>query len=422
MNTITIPSFMEDFTQTNLLNFDESLIEIEGELDNEERICPYCGSKLHSHDVYETSLKHLPYGKKPIKVNFKKRRYECPSCKAKVMQNVSFQAEGHRITKALYTYACHLLSKGLTNKHVAMPTGLGRNTVKEIDKERLEKLYCNEDGSWKVPTERPKAIGIDEFLLRKGHKYATVIMSMETGSVLYLAEGKKKHVVYDFISYVGDEWMKSVEVVCCDMNSDFFEAFKDKCPNIQILFDYFHIKKNFNDKVISKLRTDECNRLTKEGKLEEAASLKRSRFILTSSRSTLVNGKKENLIRYEDIIKENTLLFTADLVKEKLSYAYSLRDEEEMKKEVNEIISICRETENKHFSWFAKLLDSHIDGIITHATYNLSSGKVEGTNNKIKTIRRQSYGLPDKDYFFLKVFDATRQPKWRGEESPNIYA
>ena len=58
MNTITIPSFMEDFTQTNLLNFDESLIEIEGELDSEEGICPYCGSKLHSHDDYETSLKH----------------------------------------------------------------------------------------------------------------------------------------------------------------------------------------------------------------------------------------------------------------------------------------------------------------------------------------------------------------------------
>ena len=35
--------------------------------------------------------------------------------------------------------------------------------------------------------------------------------------------------------------------------------------------------------------------------------------------------------------------------------------------------------------------------------------KIEGINQKIKTIRRQSYGLPDDEYFFLKLFDASRQ-------------
>ena len=40
-----------------------------------------------------------------------------------------------------------------------------------------------------------------------------------------------------------------------------------------------------------------------------------------------------------------------------------------------------------------------------------SSGKVEGTNNMIKTVRRQAYGYRDDEYFFLKLFDASRRDK-----------
>ena len=54
-------------------------------------------------------------------------------------------------------------------------------------------------------------------------------------------------------------WTMS-EAVACDMNSDFQEAFEEKCPHIQPVFDYFHIVKNFNDKVVSEIRKDEQRR------------------------------------------------------------------------------------------------------------------------------------------------------------------
>ena len=56
-----------------------------------------------------------------------------------------------------------------------------------------------------------------------------------------------------------------------------------------------------------------------------------------------------------------------------------------------------------------KLLDSHFEGIIAHASLPISSGKMESINNKIKTIRRQAYGLPGDMYFFLKLIDASRR-------------
>ena len=48
------------------------------------------------------------------------------------------------------------------------------------------------------------------------------------------------------------------------------------------------------------------------------------------------------------------------------------------------------------------LLSKHFEGIIAHATTGMSSGKIEGINNKIKTLRRpRGTGIQvDDDYFF----------------------
>ena len=115
--------------------------------------------------------------------------------------------------------------------------------------------------------------------------------------------------------------------------------------------------------------------------------------------------------RYLQLLSQNTLLFNLDYVKTILNEAYKLDSEEKMTTYIDEIISYCKSTENCHFKWFANLLEIHKEGIVSHAKYRISNGKIEGINQKIKTIRRQSYGLPDDEYFFLKLFDASRQ-KW----------
>lgn len=68
---------------------------------------------------------------------------------------------------------------------------------------------------------------------------------------------------------------------------------------------------------------------------------------------------------------------------------------------------VCKGTGNKHFKWFARLLKNHYESIIAYATFRITSGKIEGVNNKIKTLRRQAYGIPDDEYFFLKAIDVS---------------
>jgi transposase len=418
----------------------------EGTLDaSEENTKCSCGARMHINNHSGITLRHLPFGSNLSCVSFPRNQYACPKCGTTKMQFISFKAPGHMITEELYQYARDLLASGVyTNKEVADLTGLGKNTVKDIDKERLQELYTTSDNKLIKPEKPAKFLGIDEFKLHNGYRYATHIIDMETGHILWIAGGKKKQVVYDFIEHVGLEWMDNVEAVACDMNSDFQEAFEEKCPHIQPVFDYFHIVKNFNDKVVNEVRKDEQRRLYEEGNFEAARALKKTRYILMSSRKTLQSKdndarkerqiqrgsdlfKTDSIIRkeghekhYDALIQENQLLFTLDLIKENLTLAYSRKDEAIMAEDIISIMDMCKATDNLHFKWFANLLSTHFEGIIAHATYDISAAKIEGINNKIKTLRRQGYGYPDDEYFFLKLFDMSRRKYERNPKSHKI--
>ena len=52
---------------------------------------------------------------------------------------------------------------------------------------------------------------------------------------------------------------------------------------------------------------------------------------------------------------------------------------------------------------FAKTLQTHWDGILAYYDYRISTGPLEGTNNKIKTMKRQAYGYRDNEFLKLKI-------------------
>ena len=374
----------------------------------EPGFCPGCSTKLVKNGTLVTTLRHIPLGIEHTKIKVSYARFRClnTDCKFNTRsQSIPFKANGYRITKALKECTERLLSDGCTLKQVAEITGLDKMTVKSIHKELLLSKFT-----------------IDGKMLIKPERQAR-----------YLAHGKKKAVVYEFMDHVGDEWMSKVEAVACDMNSDFEEAFKERYPKLDIVYDRFHIIKNFNDKVVSEIRKDEQKRLAEEGTPEAAKLLKNSRYILMSKRSTLVQkdgdarqGKLvsvfgeifnkpeirahgDNESWYDDLLEENRLFFTIDIVKDLLDQAYCSNDEVEMCVKLEYIIDICIETENSHFKWFARLLQRHLSGIYSFAKYRISTGKLEGINNKIKTERRKGYGYPDDEYFFLRLMELSRK-------------
>lgn len=449
---LVIPSMLTDYvnngTSIETTTSGKEAYCFHGDLyyDKQEYVCEKCNVHMHRHKRLHTNLRHLCIGNRVSFVMVDKHCFMCPLCKITRMQKIPFQAEHHRITVELFTYTQDLLKSGYTNKEVSELTGLGQGTVKDIDKKRLEQLYRQTDEKKTLiqPERQARILSIDEFKLHNGYKFATHIIDLETGHVLWIQAGKKKQVVYDFIEHVGPAWMDGVEAVACDMNSDFQEAFEEKCPHIQPVFDYFHIVKNFNDKVIGAVRKDEYRRLCGEGDVQGAKLLKKSKYILTSKRSTLQKKDKEaaegkvlrkdsqlfgtqavtrkfgSEERYDELLASNKLLFTADLVKELLADAYRSTNEPQMADKIIAMIDLCNLTDNVHFCWFARLLTRHFEGVIAHASFPISSGKIEGVNNKIKTLRRQAYGYLDDDYFFLKIMDASRKKYVRNPQSHQL--
>lgn len=452
---LVLPSRMEGFVQTGepreaheVVNFGTyrkpcptavTIRTIPGSLatsDAAPMLCPSCGGAMERHGEVTMTLWHLPMGMDRTKVEVARQRWVCERGHTHI-EGMPFKAKGHRVTVPLLNFVWDLLSLGQTLKAVSLMTGLHRNVVKAIDKARLEELYTEvgEDGARRLkrPERQARYLGIDEFKLHDGHRYATVIMDLETGHVLWLAHSKKKQVVYDFCDFVGEEWMSKVVAVACDMNADFERAFLERHPHLAVVYDHFHLVKNLNEKVISEVRKDEQRRLREEGLEDEARALKRTKYILMTTASTRrdkdrdaragkvvsrgnelfnkdeVTQRGGNRERYEELVARNKLLSVCDIVKEMLSKAYSYKQPKRMRRAMESIVEVCRGTGDRHFEWFANLVEGHMDGIVAHATHQISSGKVEGTNGMIKALRRAGYGYPDDEYFFLKVFDASRR-------------
>ena len=323
MQHIHLPSGLTGFcnskTTIEVAQSGQEVYLLHGELERDEApSCPECGQKMHIHGSRITMLRHLCVGSRLSAVSFEKRRYRCPCCGHTEMESVPFKANGHNITRELLRFTRDLLVYGFTNKEVSELTGLGKNTVKEIDLQRLKDKYTVDGKTLIKPEKQARFLGVDEFKLHNGYKYASLIIDMESGHILWLSHGKRKRTVYDFIDHVGEAWMDGVEAVACDMNSDFQEAFEEHCPHIQPVFDYFHIVKNFNEKVVGAIRKDEQRRLADEGNTRDAAALKKTKYILTSSKDTL--RRKDEEAAECKVISRGGELFPQPVVVRKSGY------------------------------------------------------------------------------------------------------
>jgi transposase len=52
----------------------------------------------------------------------------------------------------------------------------------------------------------------------------------------------------------------------------------------------------------------------------------------------------------------------------------------------------------------AKTLRTHRQGILAYYDHRISTGPLEGTSNKIKTLQRQAYGFRDQAFFMLRIY------------------
>ena len=111
----------------------------------------------------------------------------------------------------------------------------------------------------------------------------------------------------------------------------------------------------------------------KDAQARTGETIKRSSSIFPKE----VYVRKEGYeAKYDELLIQNRLLFTLDLVKERVSLAYTRTDEAWMADDITWIMDTYKASGNSHLQWFSRYLGNHFEGIIAHATYRISSGRM----------------------------------------------
>jgi transposase len=294
----------------------------------------------------------------------------------------------HRFVRSFALTVLDMLRFG-TIRSVAQYLGVGWDLVKNIHKERLQFLYR------KIPLRAVEVIGIDEFSLKEGHLYMTVVTELRTGRVLHAVEGKGKEGIRPFLETLARK-AKKLEAVAMDMSSAYFWAVHEVLPHVDVVFDRFHIMALMNQ-AIDESRRDYQRELDVLGQ----QTLKGSRFLLLQNYDSLAPERKARL---DALLQVNSPLFIIHSMKEQLRLFW----EKEDRKEAEQFLAVwCRDAMQsgiKALKRVGKTLGAYRTGLLNYFEHRITSGAVEGLINKIKTLKRQAYGFRDPEYFKLRLY------------------
>jgi transposase len=181
-----------------------------------------------------------------------------------------------------------------------------------------------------------------------------------------------------------------------DLSKSYTAAARDILPDIDIVFDRFHVMALAN-KALDEVRKQQCRQLPQESR----RVLKGQRFLLLRNYTSL---SMDHSIRLKALFEVNMPLFKAHAMKEQLRLFWNCDSALKGVRFLLNWISDARLTGIKPLVRLANTLESHIYGLVSYFKHRINNGFAEGINNKIKTLKRQAYGYRDMEYFKLRLY------------------
>jgi transposase len=280
----------------------------------------------------------------------------------------------------------------MTIRDVAHHLGIGWHTVKDIQKRELQKRFA-------APSLKAlRRIAIDEISIGRGHRYLTVVLDLHSGAVVFVGEGKGAEALEPFWKRLKSSRVR-IEAVAMDMSQAYIAAVSSNLPHATIVFDHFHVIKLMNDKLTA-LRRDLYRETTD---LLQKNVLKGMLWLIVKNPENLRDDRNER-VRLEEALSLNKPLATAYYMKEDLRLLWSLPNKAAAEDHLRDWIAKAEASGIKILKGMAKTLRTHKQGILAYFDHRISTGPLEGTNNKIKTLQRQAYGFRDQEFFILRIY------------------
>ncbi|NDV24985.1 ISL3 family transposase [Desulfovibrio sp. JC022] len=353
--------------------------------------CPECGSrKVIRRGEFERWLRTVPVGPKPVWLCVSAPRVECRKCNCVRRIDLKIAEPRRWYTRAFERFVLSL-TKMMTMLDVADLLGIGWDGVKSIFKRHLQRRFGN------PPLSKLKYIAIDEISVRKGHKYLTLVMDLQSGAVVFVGDGKGAEALIPFWKRLKRSKAR-IHAVATDLSSAYISAVMTNLPGVPLVFDHFHVVKLMNDKL-----TEIRRRLYRELKeMPDREVLKGTRWVLLKNPENL-QMKYGEPDRLKEALRMNEPLATAYYMKEELRQIWSQANKQEAAIFLDDWISRATSSGIGPLMIIGNTMAGYRSGILNWYDHPISSGPMEGTNNKIKTMKRQAYGYRDQEFFKLRI-------------------
>lgn len=332
----------------------------------------------------------VPIGTKRVSIKLHIPRVFCRLCGVVRQIAIGFADHRRTYTRAFERYALEL-SRHMTIKDVAGHLGVSWDMVKEIQKRYLTRRFA------RPALKQLELIAIDEISIGSNHRYLTVVLDLHTGAVVFVGDGKGSDALLQFWRKLKSS-QSAIAAVAMDMSPAFISAVSTHLPRATIVFDHFHLIKLFNDK-LSALRRE----LQREAQENGKKVLKGTRWLLLKNPENLKAERNEQQ-RLNDALSLNQPLATAYYLKEDFRRLWFQCTKELARSFLADWMGRARSSGITMLVSFADTLEKHREGILAYYDYPISTGPLEGTNNKIKTLQRQAYGYRDMPFFKLKIY------------------
>ena len=356
-----------------------------------KKVCPKCGKRHFVKNGYRIrDFIGLPIGGKKVIIRMKVQRYKCRDCDFDQQEKIPFATGSRSYTHRFAKYVVDLL-RGMTLQDVSNHLGVSWDMVKEIHSTYLERHYSPPS------LDGVENIGIDEFAVRKGHVYKTIVVDLDSGRVLYVGDGKGADALTKFWKKVRRKGIR-IKHVATDLSAAFIASVMENCPDAVHVFDHFHVVKLMNDKL------DDIRRkvYSMEKDVNRRKVLKGTRYLLLANGADIFD--KQHKTRLDNALAMNEPLSKAYYLKEQLRQIWMQPIKAMAESVFDDWVRQAEQSKIPQLQKMAVTLRAYRTGILAWYDCHLSTGKVEGINNKIKVMKRNAYGFRDERYFTLRLY------------------
>lgn len=355
------------------------------------QLCPTCckpTSKLV--DVTPKIYRDLDLIGRACYIEVDQKRFECRDCFCTFTESLSFAAPYRHFTNRFEDeiYEC---CRETTATYAATKYGISDKTATEIyhtiakRKQELKPL---------LPTE---VIGIDEIAMHKGHKdFVVVISDLTNKRVIDVLSDRKKEALEAYLDCWSNEFKDKINSVAIDLWGSYRSVVESKLPNAKAVADRFHVMQNLNKAL------DNCRKQAKR-ESDDKEIWKQAKYAILKNHENLTEEQESVLNR---VLAASPSLKACYELKESFRNIFnSSNDREAGSAKLSAwILNVIRADTFEYYGFVRTLLNWE-ENILNYFDNWVSSGFVEGINNKIKLIKRKAFGFVNFENFRIKIMD-----------------